>query len=177
MGKRDRREGGKAEYPSTKANDLPENLSIASDSELDSDQEQDSDLPEETDSEAGLPSEESDSEAFDDNKEEDNSDKDELDQAILDVVETRAASDAQQDQTLPNRWLIIPIRLTLILIISCMLDFGNSSYCILSDGQICQCRIHCRLCKWISQADVGFNHLLQNASLSSKIVSEYWSER
>lgn len=65
--------------------DLPESLSLSSDSEPAS-EEEDSDLPEETDSEAGLPSDDLDSEA-EEGSSDASSDKDELDQAFLNVLE------------------------------------------------------------------------------------------
>ena len=92
MKKRSGRSGEEGLSEDKKAQDLPDSLSLSSDSEPASEAEE-SDLPEETDSEAGLPSDDLDSdvEILDSGA---SSEKDELDQALLNVLEADGGSKA-----------------------------------------------------------------------------------
>ena len=85
MGKRPGHSDSKGLPKKDATQEVPEALSLSSESELQSEDEE-SDLPEETDSEAGLPSDDLDSDGEELGSEA-SSDKDELDQAFLNVLE------------------------------------------------------------------------------------------
>ena len=95
MKKRTRTPSGAPKAEEAEPDTVPDTLSLSSESDLASDSDE-SDLPEETDSEAGLPSDDLDSDGDAQSSGDGSSERDELDQAFLNVLRPEEGEDASK---------------------------------------------------------------------------------